>query len=309
MSIRWCHYCSRLAVRRSQRRGLLEVLILPVFLLRPFRCMKCQRRHYGSLLNRRSPTQPKEQEGAAVSLRVCVVAALLALQLLAGGSVLRSQTREQQALGALRAAGEVYVNGSPVTGELTLFTGDTVRTGADGVAGLTVPGRGTLIISRQTEISFVANPRYFASLRQGTIGLRSLVDARNFQIQIGGFVVAPVAEAEAAAEIERAADGSAGVSCNVGSVGVIALEGPESIFVRAGQAVNISPEGKFIPLAPRPPTPPAPAPPTKPTPAPPVVKKRKTGYIVLGVVGGAAAGAAAALAGRGGPKPVSPSVP
>lgn len=33
-------------MRRSHRKGLFEVLILPVVLLRPFRCEDCGRRHY-----------------------------------------------------------------------------------------------------------------------------------------------------------------------------------------------------------------------------------------------------------------------
>ena len=44
--IRCCPFCRSFDVRRSHRKGLFEVLILPVVLLRPFRCEDCGRRHY-----------------------------------------------------------------------------------------------------------------------------------------------------------------------------------------------------------------------------------------------------------------------
>jgi hypothetical protein len=44
--LRCCPACGSLDVRRSHRRGLLEVVLLPLLLLRPFRCEDCTRRHY-----------------------------------------------------------------------------------------------------------------------------------------------------------------------------------------------------------------------------------------------------------------------
>ncbi|MFZ0819244.1 MAG: hypothetical protein WAM91_04190 [Candidatus Acidiferrales bacterium] len=45
-----CPYCGSFDVRRSHRRGLSEVLFLPLVLLRPFRCEMCDRRHYNMIL-------------------------------------------------------------------------------------------------------------------------------------------------------------------------------------------------------------------------------------------------------------------
>jgi hypothetical protein len=50
--LRCCPSCRSLDVRRSHRRGLFEVLILPFFLLRPFRCEDCTKRHYNFFFTR-----------------------------------------------------------------------------------------------------------------------------------------------------------------------------------------------------------------------------------------------------------------
>ena len=57
--LRCCPACNSLDVRRSHRRGLFEILILPIFLLRPFRCEDCTKRHY-NLIFTRALHEPKE---------------------------------------------------------------------------------------------------------------------------------------------------------------------------------------------------------------------------------------------------------
>ena len=46
-SIRNCPECHSGNVRRSVRWGILETLVLPLFMLRPFRCEKCDCRYFG----------------------------------------------------------------------------------------------------------------------------------------------------------------------------------------------------------------------------------------------------------------------
>ncbi len=240
------------------------------------------------------------------------LASFLALLLLFGTTLQASQAPERQPLGALRTTGEAYVNDSRVTAESTVFIGDTLRTGADGAARLTVSGRGSLIASSQTRIVFEADPRYFASLQQGSAGLRSLTGAKNFQLRVGHFTVVPDPSGEAAAEVELVADGSTRITCTAGSVGVIDLEGPQSAFLHAGETAAISAEGALQAGAPGAPVPGAPAPtaPAPPAPIPVAKKKSRTGlYVLLGLGGAGAAGAAAALAGHGGAPSVSPSTP
>ncbi len=235
--------------------------------------------------------------------RVLII--LLSLQVLWVDPSLASQIPAREPLGSLSATGEVYVNDARVTGEVTLLVGDLLRTGADGAASVTVSGRGMLIVAKQTEVSFASEPRYFAELRHGAVGFRSLVGARNFALRIGCFIVVPVTDTEVAADIERAPDGTTRVTCTKGSLGMISFEGPESIFLHPVEVATISPECRLSTTAPLPGAPPAGAP---PTPAAPQGISHK-GLIILGVAGAGAAAAGAALATRGGKAAVSPSTP
>ncbi len=44
---RYCPECHSRDIRRSTRRGLYESIVLPVVLLRPYRCERCDARVYG----------------------------------------------------------------------------------------------------------------------------------------------------------------------------------------------------------------------------------------------------------------------
>ena len=47
MSGHKCYNCGSTHLRRSRRRTFLEAAILPLFLIRPYRCSQCQTRQYG----------------------------------------------------------------------------------------------------------------------------------------------------------------------------------------------------------------------------------------------------------------------
>jgi hypothetical protein len=53
MLIRCCPSCKSKNVARSMRRGALDFLVLPLFLLRPYRCLSCDNRYYGWFLSKR----------------------------------------------------------------------------------------------------------------------------------------------------------------------------------------------------------------------------------------------------------------
>jgi DNA-directed RNA polymerase subunit RPC12/RpoP len=53
---RRCPFCGSSEVLRSKRRTVIEFLILPLVLLRPFRCQKCSARHIGFLFRKRDTT-------------------------------------------------------------------------------------------------------------------------------------------------------------------------------------------------------------------------------------------------------------
>jgi hypothetical protein len=218
------------------------------------------------------------------------------------GPLLR-QGAEQRPIGSLQVTGTVSVNASPVTTDTTVFVGDVIRTGADGAARVTVAGNGTLILSEQTELVLSGAPRYLATLRSGVLGIYSLTGARAFQVRVGNYLVVPAPDAPATAEVRLAADGSAQVACQNGSIGLIALEGEEVRFLSAGETARIGPGGTLAQ--------PQPPPPTEPPPPPPRTGGGvNRGVVIAILVGGGAAGAALAL-GRGKKEqaPISPSVP
>ena len=58
---RYCPECRGKDIRKSTRRGIHEKSILPLFLLRPFRCMACNSRYYGLFFAARTYAEiPKE---------------------------------------------------------------------------------------------------------------------------------------------------------------------------------------------------------------------------------------------------------
>lgn len=210
---------------------------------------------------------------------------------------------QQEALGSVRATGEVVLNGSPVPQMATIFSGDTLRTGGDGNAAVEIKGNGTLQVSPQSLLRFTKSPRYIAELSYGHITSRSLRDAPNFQLRAGNFIVVPDPERpEMTAEIVRTPDGAIRVKAVQGSVGIIELEGAQATFIRNGGEVAISADGQILTGAPSSTTP----------PLPPHMAGGggHTALIGLGLGGGAAAAAGIALASSGGKSnPVSRSAP
>lgn len=205
------------------------------------------------------------------------------------------QMPQRETVGNLRSTGEVYVNGSGVPAESVVLSGDLVRTGADGSAAIEVTGKGLLRLSPQTEISLAGSKGYFATLRQGTVNIHSLADVRNFEVRTGSVVVAPDATADDTADIETKADGSSRVTCTLGSIGVIPLEGAKATFLQPGQEADVSPDGTIAMKTPAK---------TPGVPASSASSAVKGGsghglWIALGVGGGAAAGIAAAVAAHG----------
>jgi hypothetical protein len=220
-----------------------------------------------------------------------------------------AQTRAARALGSMQTVGEVYLNGMRAAGEQALFPGDTLRTGADGVAALTLPGVGVFNMEPQTEISF-GTGLYLATLKQGTVGVRSFQSGKNLDIQFGKIVMyLPSFELEAAGTVTVGADGAARVDCHAGSVGLTAIEGTEAVSLYPGESAEISADGKFQKVQPVAPAAPGSAGQTPGT-TQPAGKRSRAAYIILGAVAvGGGTGAALALSHKASRQPVSPSVP
>jgi hypothetical protein len=60
--IRCCPQCQSKEVHRSHRKGVVEHCLLPILLLRPFRCDMCDRRYNGLVLARRVKTERPPQD-------------------------------------------------------------------------------------------------------------------------------------------------------------------------------------------------------------------------------------------------------
>jgi ferric-dicitrate binding protein FerR (iron transport regulator) len=308
MDQRPCPVCHSSDIRRSRRRDLFEQVVLRLILVRPYRCTNCDHRFYGWRRHGPAAHAPVSPE-RATQISTLLLALFLFVPL-AWGLKLKPEaapyaaSAQRAPLGALQATGGVLVNNAPFEGESTVFIGDTLETGANGAASITIAGRGRLILAARTQVILTGAPRYLVSLEVGTLGLNAQADAQSFQVRVGKFLVVPSPGVAATAEIERAADGSARISCMGGSVGVIEMEGADVVFLRAGQSARISADGVFSVSTPSTPAPAAEKP-------PPTIQKggRRTGLIVLLVAGGGAAGAAAALAGKKDKSPLSPSVP
>src|ERR1700676_378155 len=169
-----------------------------------------------------------------------------------------------QTLGSMRASGEVSLNGTPATGEQTIYPGDTVRTGADGAAALTSPGYGLVIIPAQTEITFRSAP-YLATLRQGSVEVRSFQTGKDLGIHFGNTVLyLPSPGTESSGVITLRPDGSAQVSCVIGSIGLKSVDGTGLVILKPLQSVGVGTDGKLqkveaVPIVPTAQTPPVPA--------------------------------------------------
>jgi hypothetical protein len=205
----------------------------------------------------------------------------------------------------MRATREAYLNGSLATGEQTVYPGDTVKTGADGAAALTSPDFGLLIIPAQTEITFRAAP-YLATLKQGSVEIRSFQSGKDAGIQFGNTVLyLPSPGTESSGVITLRPDGTAQVSCVFGTIGLRSVDGTNLVTLRPLQTVGVSPDGKLQKVEVVPTVPTAQAPPNTATTG----RISPAVYIGLAAAGGGAAAAILLLTRNSGHQPVSPSSP
>src|SRR5712692_9380338 len=61
---RRCPDCRSLDVRRSERKGLMERIVLRLLVFRPFRCQRCSRRYYGFSFSKKIAGRPPAHQDA-----------------------------------------------------------------------------------------------------------------------------------------------------------------------------------------------------------------------------------------------------
>jgi hypothetical protein len=237
------------------------------------------------------------------------IAPLLGFVFLLGSMQLPAQSNGRPAIGSLQTQGTVSVEGIPATSGTNLYSGDTVRTGADSAANLNMPDRGSFAISANTEITFlpVRSGAHFASLHQGSIALRLRADAPASTIEVGNVVLTTEPNTETAAEVVMAADGSAHIRCLAGSIGIIAPARAQVVFLQPGDGAETSTDGgvrRIVSAATPQSTAGAPLPGQTTT----ATGRSHAGLIVLGIGVGVGGAVAALLVSRQ-EQPVSPMAP
>ena len=60
---RYCPECHSRDVRRSVRWGLVETCVLPLILMRPYRCQKCDHRFFGLVFAGRVTGESRQDKG------------------------------------------------------------------------------------------------------------------------------------------------------------------------------------------------------------------------------------------------------
>src|SRR5256885_2463734 len=191
-----------------------------------------------------------------------------------------------QSIGSISSTESVSINGAPAPPDATIFPGDTVSTGANGTATVSISGKGAIKLASNSEISFAPDPRYTGELKAGTAVLNSFGGATDISVRAGTYVVAPVIQSQqSASKIERQTDGSFTISCLDGSVGLIPLEGATGRVLQSGQAVKLLVSGQLEAAVPGEATPGTPTETTPPATPPVQAKSKKNEYIILGLAG------------------------
>ncbi|PYT52323.1 MAG: hypothetical protein DMG43_12050 [Acidobacteria bacterium] len=109
-----------------------------------------------------------------------------------------SQEKEREPLGSLTRVGEVYVNDSPAPAEITIFSGDRVRTGDSGSATFNMSGKGSLKISPRSQVLFSGKYEYTAELEAGVVAMNSINGPNGLTLRIGSDVVVPSTKEQSA---------------------------------------------------------------------------------------------------------------
>jgi len=239
---------------------------------------------------------------------VPLVVLLLLLPALSRAQVL-PQEKERESLGSLTSMGEAYVNDSPAPAEITIFSGDRVRTGESGSATFNMSGKGSLKLSPRSQVLFSGKYEYTAELEAGAVVMNSVSGPNGFTLRIGNDVLVPsMKEHTALASIDRAPDGSFLVTCSDGAMGVLTLQGISGLFLQLGQSVSVAPNGQLFPVVQQAATP-GKSLSMRSSSGAQKTKGSRTGWGFLGLATAGAAGAVAALSHGGGKQSISPSSP
>ena len=236
----------------------------------------------------------RENRKASIFVAACLNISLFLALMCVLSIPTRARASQQQQLreklGSLTSLGEVYVNDSLISDMSTVSSGDKIRTGESGEATLAVSGKGTLKIRPLSQVVLSGNDQYNAELEKGTVLLNSVPGSDGLIVRIGNYVVVPSVRSIATTlRVTRAQDGSFLVYCLEGKIGVLTVEGESGRLLQAGQSLTLSAKSELLASS----------------STPKSKGHSHTRWILLGLGGAAAAGAAVALAHRGGNQTVT----
>jgi hypothetical protein len=134
--------------------------------------------------------------------------------------------------------GEVKVDDIPTISGSAIFTGQTVQTGQDGAATISVPGRGIIFLAPDTALRIVADGDQFAVLLAGAVGVNSLIGG-GLAIRVRTYAVIPEKTSATTYEVDQDLSGSGSVFCLTGSLQVVYGSGGGLLTVRAGDSAIV----------------------------------------------------------------------
>lgn len=221
---------------------------------------------------------------------VTVVFLLIATSALGAAAAERKSAQESIARRGwnLTTRGVVKVDGQPAVSGVTVSAGQIVSTDPDGVAMISVPGRGTIFIAPKTTVKIVGDGNKFALLFGGTAGVNSFISG---ELAIGGetYSVVPDKTSATTYQIEQGLSGPPSVFCLNGSVKILSATG--TALLTAGDMAKVTPNAPVT---------------VSGNPVPTGRSRRPLEYILLAVGAAGGLGAAALLEGHAMVSPSSP---
>ena len=181
------------------------------------------------------------------AFRTCVSVATIAIMILTNQIGASDFPRSRNILGSIAGNGTIELRGVSITGESTVFTGDAVKTGNRSYAKLALADGNKVELFADTRASFSRGPEEVrAVLTLGNLGFGA--SAKPFVINVGGFEIAPSADATGGVAFLN--EDYAGIRVRTGSVVVRNVRTKESFRVATGgvQIIDLKTEQANVPM-------------------------------------------------------------
>jgi len=180
--------------------------------------------------------------------RTCISVGMIAVLIFTAQISANDFPKSRTVLGSIAGNGTIELRGVSITGESTVFAGDAVKTGGRSYAKLALTDGNKVELFADTRASFSRGPEELrAVLTAGNLGFG--VSAKPFVIDVGGFQIAPSADATGGVALLN--DEYAGIRVRTGSVVVRNVRTKERFTVAAGavRIIDVKTERTDVPVA------------------------------------------------------------